>query len=270
VADRALKLCRRTRPRSRARGAPGEDEVAGTEVSPAGVRDGGDADGAIDDAYPSGDGDVRSGRLGDGFVRGGAESISRTNFGHAGDPMFADPPGCWLNHQATFMQGFFPPGAAFGSDAGFFVMPPIDPGGDTPVFGGAVMAGALQDRPEVREFLRWVTSSAWGTLWAGDPTNVSLPYNASFDRDRCRATELPEAVNAMRVRLCREARDAVVAGLWRFDASDQMSPGVGAIAEVGTPGAFLQGMTDYVDRGPDSLDQILAEIDAARAQTAPD
>jgi DNA-binding SARP family transcriptional activator/ABC-type glycerol-3-phosphate transport system substrate-binding protein/tRNA A-37 threonylcarbamoyl transferase component Bud32 len=146
--------------------------------------------------------------FGDGFVRGGAESISRTDFGHAGDPMFADPPGCWLNHQATFMQGFFPPGAAVGSDASFFVMPPIDPGGDTPVFGGAEMAGALQDRPEVREFLRWVTSSAWGTLWAGNPTNVSLPYNASFDPDRCRATELPEAVNAMRVRLCREARDA--------------------------------------------------------------
>jgi hypothetical protein len=29
-------------------------------------------------------------------------------------------------------------------------------------------------------------------------------------------------------------------------------------------------MTDYVDRGPDSLAQILAEIDAARASTAPD
>jgi DNA-binding SARP family transcriptional activator/ABC-type glycerol-3-phosphate transport system substrate-binding protein len=208
--------------------------------------------------------------FGDGFVRGGADSISRTNFGHAGDPMFADPPGCWLHHQATFMQEFFPPGAAVGADANFFVMPPIDRGGETPVFGGAEMAGALQDRPEVREFLRWVTSSAWGTLWAANPTNVSLPYNASFDLDRCRATELREAVNAVRVRLCQEARDAVVAGLWRFDASDLMPPGVGAIAESGTPGAFLQGMTDYVDQGPDALDQILAEIDAARAPTAPD
>ena len=39
-------------------------------------------------------------------------------------------------------------------------------------------------------------------------------------------------------------------GQWRFDASDLMSPGVGAIAAVGTPGAFLQGMTDYVDQSP--------------------
>jgi hypothetical protein len=102
------------------------------------------------------------------------------------------------------------------------------------------------------------------------PHNVSLPYTAGFDVNRCRATELPEAVNAVRVRLCREARDAVAAGLWRFDASDLMPPGVGAITESSTPGAFLQGMIDYVDHGPDNLDQILAEIDTARAATAPD
>jgi hypothetical protein len=44
------------------------------------------------------------------------------------------------------------------------------------------------------------------------------------------------------VRPCREARDAVAAGLWRFDASDLMPPVVGAITESSTPGAFLQGM----------------------------
>jgi alpha-glucoside transport system substrate-binding protein len=202
--------------------------------------------------------------FGDGFVRGGADSISRTHFSHAGDPMFADPPGCWLHHQASFMQEFFPPGTAAGADVNFFVMPPMEPGGDTPVFGGAGMAGALRDRPEVREFLRWVTSSAWGTLWAANPTNVSLPYNAGFDVNQCRASGLPEAVNAVRVRLCQAAQDAVTDGQWRFDASDRMPPNVGAVTESGTPGAFLEGTIDYVDFGPDNLDRILADIEATR------
>jgi alpha-glucoside transport system substrate-binding protein len=201
--------------------------------------------------------------FGDGFVRGGSDSISRLNFGNAGDPMFSDPPGCWLHHQATFMPEFLPPGAAAVTDVDFFVMPPIHPGGDAPVFGGAGMAGAFSDRPEVREFLRWVLSPEWGTLWAADPTTPFLPANAGFDVSRCRATELPEAVNAVRVRLCQEARDAVAAGQWRFDASDLMPPDVGGVTESGTPGAFLQGMIDYVDHGPDNLDRILADIEAA-------
>jgi DNA-binding SARP family transcriptional activator/ABC-type glycerol-3-phosphate transport system substrate-binding protein len=208
--------------------------------------------------------------FGGGFVRGGSDSISRLNFGNAGDPMFSDPPGCWLHHQATFVPEFLPPGAAAATDVDFFVMPPIHPGGDAPVFGGAGMAGAFRDRPEVREFLRWVLSPEWGTLWAADPSSSFLPANTGFDVSRCRATELPEAANARRVRLCQEARDAVAAGQWRFDASDLMPPDVGAVTEAGTPGAFLQGMIDYVDHGPGNLDQILAEIDGARAPTAPD
>jgi hypothetical protein len=50
-----------------------------------------------------------------------------------------------------------------------------------------------------------------------------------------------------------------------------MPPDVGSINETtGTPGAFYQGMLDYVDHGPDNLDQILTEIEAARALTSPD
>jgi alpha-glucoside transport system substrate-binding protein len=189
--------------------------------------------------------------------------MSRLAYSDAGDPMFANPPGCWLHHQSSFVQENLPPGVTAGADTNFFVMPAIEPGGDKPVFGGAGMAGAFTDRPEVREFVRWVMSPEWGALWAANPSGVFLPYNAGFDVSRCRAAERPEAVNAVRVRLCREARDAVAAGLWRFDASDLMPPDVGAITEAG-PGAFLRGMIDYADRGPEDLDRILADIDDAR------
>jgi alpha-glucoside transport system substrate-binding protein len=56
--------------------------------------------------------------------------------------------------------------------------------------------------------------------------------------------------------MCTTSRDAIAAGFWRYDGSDLMPPEVGA-------GAFWRGMVDYVDRGPASLDGILAGIDAA-------
>jgi alpha-glucoside transport system substrate-binding protein len=201
--------------------------------------------------------------FGEGFVRGGSDSISRLSYADVGDPQFSDPPGCWLHHQATFMQLRFPPGAAAGTDVGYFVMPPVEPGGEAPVFGGAGLATGLRDRPEVRELLRWMLSPQWGELWAANPGGSFLPYNEGFDVSRCAANGLPQDVNAMRVRLCQEAREAVGSGQWRFDASDLMPPEVGLLTESGVIGGFLQGMLDYVDHGPGNLDQVLADIDAA-------
>ena len=33
--------------------------------------------------------------------------VNATNFGKAANPMFADPPGCLLHHQASFITDFF-------------------------------------------------------------------------------------------------------------------------------------------------------------------
>jgi alpha-glucoside transport system substrate-binding protein len=153
-------------------------------------------------------------------------------------------------------------------DVGYFVLPPVRPGGDTPVFGGGDFAGAFRDRPEVREFLRWVLNPEWGRLWAANPGGQFLPANAEFDVGHCRATGLDEDVNALRLRLCQEVRNGVAAGLWRFDASDLMPTNVGSVTDAGTPGAFYQGMLDYVDGGPDNLDRILADIEAAWPDSA--
>jgi alpha-glucoside transport system substrate-binding protein len=201
--------------------------------------------------------------FGEGFVRGGADSISRLHIFEVAEPMVSVPPGCWLHHQAASVEQYLPESAAAGVDVDYFVMPPIAPGADTPVFGGGTFAAASRDRPEIREFLRELMSPEWGTLAAANAGSTFLPFNSDFDVSRCRAAELSEAVNAVRVRLCQETRDAVAAGQWRLDASDQMPPEVGALTEDGGRGAFFQGMIDYVDHGPDNLDQILANIEAA-------
>ena len=57
-------------------------------------------------------------------------------------------------------------------------------------------------------------------------------------------------------------RNALEADQWRFDASDYMPWDVGA-GPNDRPGPFMQGMIDYIDQGPESLDEVLAEIDAS-------
>ena len=56
-------------------------------------------------------------------------------------------------------------------------------------------------------------------------------------------------------------QEALSNDTFRFDASDLMPPPVGE--EV-----FWQAMLTYVREGPDSLDEILAELDAAWPNTA--
>ena len=199
----------------------------------------------------------------DGFVRGGAQSISRRDGLDAVDPMFANPPGCWLYDSASFLlDGGLPPGAQAGVDVGFFVLPGLTEGSPTPLFGGGDFAAALKDRPEIREVMRRILDPSWGAQWAAAPNVEFLPANTGFDPEHCRPSGVPAATGDLRVQLCRANRDAVASGQWRFDASDLMPVGIGSPAEDGTPAAFWQGMLRYVDQGPGSAEAILQGIDA--------
>ena len=48
--------------------------------------------------------------FGPGFVNGGVESINDVGFNDASQPMYADPPGCWLNYMGDFAISGMPPG----------------------------------------------------------------------------------------------------------------------------------------------------------------
>jgi serine/threonine protein kinase/ABC-type glycerol-3-phosphate transport system substrate-binding protein len=196
-----------------------------------------------------------------GFVRYGTDAISRTSQFDAMDHLATDPPGCWMNYTGDWMGNNVR--AATGGDAGFFVLPPMEAGGDTPVIGTSAMIGAFRDRPEVREFVRWMLDPSWGARWASDPNLTFLSPNVHFDPANCGSPDLPDDVNEVRVQLCELQRDTLVAGLQRPDASDEMPVEIGGVSDLGQRGAFLQAMLDYVDEGPTSLDDVLASIDAA-------
>jgi DNA-binding SARP family transcriptional activator/ABC-type glycerol-3-phosphate transport system substrate-binding protein len=186
--------------------------------------------------------------LQDGHVYGGREAAAGTYFAEAQRPMFDDPPGCWLyrfgNLAALALPSF---GVEFGRDAYFFPFPAADPDYGDATVGSGEFVVAFNDRPEVRELVRYMSGSDWGHVgWTEWPTfiapNRHIPletYTDDFTRQMAEITTW-----------------ALEQDTFRYDGSDLMP------FEVGGP-VFWSAMVDYVGAGPDNLDEILARLDAA-------
>lgn len=173
------------------------------------------------------------------FVRGGTQSILTVPFGDAPSPMFNDPPRAYLHRQASFIPGFFPDDVEIGEDVDYFYLPPIDEEQGDPVLGAGDIMSPMQDTPEVRAVMRWLTTGESTRAWVEAGGFVS-PHNDTpmdwypTEADRGYAEILQSA------------------DTFRFDGSDMM-PG-----QVGT-GSFWTGMVDWVNGSP--LDEVLPAID---------
>ncbi len=186
----------------------------------------------------------------DGYVLGGAEQVPAIDFRDSPDPMFQDPPACWLHRQASFIPQFFdsPDGSDLvaGEDYSVFAFPDIDPGKKGALIAGE-LAAVFADRPEVRAFLADFTSVAVQCAQGGtDAGRISPNTGVGPDcyKNPITATQAGAVVDALKVNGAR------------FDASDLMPSAVGA-------GSFWTGMVDYMRGGPSSLDGVLQAIDAS-------
>jgi hypothetical protein len=178
-------------------------------------------------------------------------------------PLFDQPPGCWMYLGGDWTASGLPSRARLGEDIDYFTLPPVD-GATSPVaIGGGFAAAAMSDRPEVRELMRYIVSANWGVAGASLDINAAMPPRVSLDVTDCIGRASSVESNSVRIRLCQEARTALDTGQWRFDASDLMPGALGVIDAAGNSGAFVKGMVRYMEQGPDSLDRVLAQIDAA-------
>jgi alpha-glucoside transport system substrate-binding protein len=176
--------------------------------------------------------------LNDDYVYGGTASIAETFVLDAADPMFQEPPGCFFLNGATFSPVLFPQDLVYGQDYDFFVLPAIDPEYGQPLLGSGNLYAMFNDRPEVREVMRYLTNEESIKLFAETGISVSSHRNVPLE---WYATP----------RQLRYAQLIAEADVYRFDGSD-LVPG-----EVGFQ--FWQGIVDWVE-GRD-LDTILQEID---------
>lgn len=175
------------------------------------------------------------------YVLGGTTGIVTTNFGDSPKSMFEDLPACMMHRQGNFIPGFFPQEVQddIENRVGVFGLPSIDPQWGTPVLGGGDQFVMFNDRPEVRQFMEFLTTWKAGEAWA----KAGGALFAYKDQD---LSAYPNSLARIQAELLLNA------DVFRFDASDMMPASVGN-------GTFWTGMADLVNGQP--VDDVLKAID---------
>ncbi len=179
----------------------------------------------------------------EGYVLGGRDSIASTAVLTSGNPMFEDPPGCFMHRQANFLAlpGAFPDDVVEDLDnrAGVFQLPALEEG-ESPIMGGGDLAGLFsQDDEDSIAVLEYITGPEFGG-WV--TTGGFISPHKSFD-----VSQQPNDIMREISKIAYGASD------FRFDGSDQMPGEVGA-------GCFWREMVEWTTGKP--AEDALADIEA--------
>ncbi len=173
------------------------------------------------------------------YVIGGSVGVLSTPFGDAPNPLFENPPGCYLHRQANFIASFFPESVDLATDVSIFPLPGINPAYGTPVLVAGDVFAMFNDTPEARALMEYLASPTPHEIWAQLGGYISPHQQVSLD-------VYPDELTRQQAEILANA------DIIRFDASDMM-PGA-----VGT-GTFWTGITSYV--GGTDVDTVLADIE---------
>ncbi len=172
------------------------------------------------------------------YIYGGTTGLISIPFGDSPAPLFAEPPGCYLHRQASFIADFLPEQVVPGEDVRVFLLP-----GDTadpPLLTGGLVFGLLKDTPAGRQVMDYLATVEPHEIWAArgyiSPHQAVDPAVYPNDLVRQQADILQQASTI------------------RFDGSDQMP------AAVGT-GTFWTGMLDFASG--ESAADVLSSIEAS-------
>jgi alpha-glucoside transport system substrate-binding protein len=180
--------------------------------------------------------------LAEGNVFGGRKSVVSNAFSTSANPMFSDPPKCFMHRQGNFItqKGFFPDKVRTNMDTevGVFQLPGTD-ANSRPVLGGGDLAGAFTGTDDTKKVLEYMLSPEFN---GGTEEGSYLSPHKTFD-----LTQYPDETSKEVAKLAYEST------VFRFDGSDLMPGAVGA-------GSFWKGMVAWVG-GQKSLDETLKDID---------
>ena len=175
---------------------------------------------------------------------GGSNYIVTTNFGKAANPMFADPPGCLLHHQASFITDFFKNEAgAKDGDFDFFVMPDINPDFSGAITTAGDLFGMFNDTPQAQSMIQYLLTPEAQQIWVERGGFISMNKNVPADA-------YPDETSKRSAEILAGASSA------KFDASDLMPNAMNQ--------AFFEAVVAYV-QNPGDLDSILANLDNVQA-----
>lgn len=189
-----------------------------------------------------------------GAVPGGTEAELATSYGAAGQPMFNDPPGCYLDHQGSFAAGFYAqdtltgPGLLAhprpGSDFRFIPFPPLTPAGQGAIEVSADLAAMFHDTPAARKLAAYLTTTQAQQAWISRPASGALTVNHQVP-----LSAYPDPISRAL------ARHLIHATSIHFDASNSMPQAM--------ENAFDNAVLQYLDN-PARLNVILHGLDQVR------
>jgi len=172
---------------------------------------------------------------------GGPSNVVATNFGNAGDPLFASPPGCEFLHQASFITGFsqFKSHQAV-TDYNFFPFPDIDPKYAGAVEGAGDLFGMFHDTAAAKSLMKYLVTADAQNIWVKAGGALSANKNANG---------YPDDISKRSAALLAGAK------MFVFDASDSMPKAMND--------AFWKSSVALAN-GSKTVDQTLADLDAAQ------
>ena len=179
------------------------------------------------------------------MVYGGPNTMLTSAFGESGNPLFANPPGCYMHHQASFITDFFTtsnPNAKPGTDFDFFPFPPIGTTGGQNLEVAGDLFGMFNDTPQARALIKYLVTPEAQAIWVqrggAISPNKAVPTSA-----------YPDALSRKSADLLTGAQVTV------FDASDLMPEQMN--------NAFWKAILDFV-QSPNNLNGILQQLDAVQ------
>ncbi len=179
-------------------------------------------------------------------LAGGVEGTLSTGFIDGFDVILRKNPGAEMYFEGGFMSSFAEqnfPKLVGGKDYSFFAFPEIDPKWGKPVVGGGDLAIVFEDRPNVRELIRFLASKEANTIWATAKKGAVVSPNKNVP------------LNVYPVLKGLEAAQVTQAESFVFDGSD-LSPS--AIGGDAMRIALQNFITD-----PGKLNGILKTLEAA-------
>ncbi|MBE8525270.1 extracellular solute-binding protein [Amycolatopsis sp. H6(2020)] len=185
--------------------------------------------------------------LAPGAVRGGSTAALLTSFADAGRAMFADPPGCALEHLGSFAIGGYTAIRRAGGppvpDRDFRFFPFPGSGGAGPSEVSADLAGMFRDTPAARRLMVYLAGEEGQRIWPSGGTTFSV-HQRLIDQNVYRSDVTR-----------RIATTLAGGGDLCFDASDLMPSAMTS--------AFYQAVLEYLAR-PDRLSFLLDKLEQVR------
>jgi alpha-glucoside transport system substrate-binding protein len=164
------------------------------------------------------------------------------DFSLAGDPLFSNPPGCVVFHQASFITGL---GAFKGKtaekDYNFFPFPDIDPANAGALEGAGDLFGMFHDTDAAKSLMKYLVTAPAQDIWVKAGGALSANKNAK---------DYPDNISKRSADLLTNAK------IFVFDGSDLMPQAMN--------NAFWTAMLT-VTKDPSKLDATLADLDKTQA-----